>query len=113
MHEVGIMQEMARIAVERAEAADAKRIYVIRLRVGRLSSVVPEAMRFAHEVVTEGTIAEGSTLEIEEVPVRCYCEHCEEEFECGKSLFVCPKCDAFSRDVRSGRELDLVNMEVG
>lgn len=112
MHEVSIMQEMAQIAVEKAEEAGAKKIHVIRLRVGRLMAVVPEAMQFAHEVVCEGTIAEGAKLEIEEVPVVCWCPQCEQEFESGKSLFLCPRCDTFSRDVRSGRALELVNMEI-
>ena len=106
------MQEMARIALEQAEAAGAERVHLIRLRVGRLAGVVPEAMEFAHEVVVDGTIAEGSKLEIEHVPVRCWCPDCDEEFESGKELFLCPRCGGFSRDVRSGRELELVNMEV-
>jgi hydrogenase nickel incorporation protein HypA/HybF len=112
MHEFGIMQEMARIAVEKAEAAGADRVHVIRLRVGRLAGVVPEAMQFAHEVVVEGTIAEGSTLEIEEAPARCYCAACDEEFEPGREWFTCPRCGAISRELRSGRELELVNLEV-
>ena len=112
MHEVSIMQEMARIVLEQAEKAGAEKVHVIRLRVGRLMAVVPEAMEFAQEVVFEGTIGEGAKLEIEHVPVRCWCPDCGEEFECGKSLFLCPKCDSFSRDVRSGKELELVSMEV-
>ena len=112
MHEFGIMQEMARIAVEQAEAAEAERVHVIRLRVGRLAGVVPEAMQFAHEVVVEGTIAEGSRLEIETAPIRCYCESCRKEFETDQTLFQCPDCGAVSRDVRGGRELEMVNMEV-
>ncbi len=106
------MQEMARIAVEKAEESGAETSAVVRGRVGRLMWVVPEEMQCGHEVVFEGTIGEGSKLEIEEVPLVCWCPECEDEFESGKSMFLCPKCDTFSRDVRSGRELELVNMEV-
>jgi hydrogenase nickel incorporation protein HypA/HybF len=112
MHEVSIMEEMASIAIAKAEEANATKIHVIRLRVGRLMAVVPEALQFAHEVVCEGTIAEGATLEIEEAPAVCWCPQCEQEFESGESLFLCPRCGGFSRDLRSGRELELVNMEV-
>ncbi len=112
MHEVSIMQEMARIVLEQAEAAGAEKVHLIRLKVGRLMAVVPEAMEFAQEVVFEGTIGEGAKLEIEHVPVRCWCPECEKEFECGKQLFLCPHCETFSRDVRGGKELDLVSMEV-
>ena len=112
MHEVSIMEEMVRIVVDKATELEASKVHVIRLRVGRLMAVVPEAMQFAHEVVTEGTIAEGSKLEIEAAPVVCWCPECKKDFECGKSLFLCPDCDSFSRDVRSGRELDVINMEI-
>ena len=38
----------------------------VRLRVGRLSGVVPDAMRFCFELVTAGTPLEGAALEIEQ-----------------------------------------------
>lgn len=112
MHEVSIMEEMVRIVVGKAHELGADKVHVIRLRVGRLMAVVPEAMQFAHEVVCEGTLAEGSRLEIESAPVVCWCPECAEEFECGKSLFLCPECDTFSREVRRGRELEVANIEI-
>ena len=112
MHEFSIMQEVAAMAVARAEESGAKQIHLIRLRVGKLSGVVPEAMQFVHEVAVDGTIAEGSKLEIEDGPIICYCDTCGAEFESGNALFLCPKCETVSHEVRSGRELELINMEI-
>ena len=112
MHEFSIMQEVAEMAVTRAEEAGADKIHLIRLRVGKLSGVVPEAMRFVHEVAVEGTIAEGATLEIEDGPIICSCDTCETDFESGNALFLCPKSETVSHEVRSGRELELLNMEI-
>ncbi|NBD37930.1 MAG: hydrogenase maturation nickel metallochaperone HypA [Verrucomicrobia bacterium] len=112
MHEFGLMQEVVRMAVEKAEEAGATRIHCIRLRIGRISGVVPEAMRFAHEVLIEDTLAAGSTLEIEEGPVRCWCAQCKATFKPEKTVFRCPVCGTISSDVRDGREMQIVNMEI-
>ena len=112
MHEFGIMQEAADMAIARALESGAERIHVIRLRVGKLSGVVPEAMRFVHEVIVEGTIAEGSALEIEEAPIVCWCAVCAAEFDAPDARFLCPRCQAPSGEIRGGRELEIVNMEV-
>ena len=112
MHEFGLMQEVVRMAVEKAEEAGATRIHCIRLRIGRISGVVPEAMRFAHEVLVEDTLADGSTVEIEDGPVICWCRKCEAEFTPEKTVFRCPVCGTLSSDVRAGREMQIVNMEI-
>ena len=40
----------------------------IRLRIGALSGVVPEALEFAFEALRPGTLAEKAELAIESVP---------------------------------------------
>ena len=100
------------MAIRRAREAGAERIHLIRLRVGKLSGVVPEAMRFVHEVIVEGTMADGSALEIEEAPIRCHCAQCDAEFEAADARFLCPRCQRPSREIRGGRELEIVDMEV-
>lgn len=112
MHEFGIMQGVLNSALERAAQADAKQIHLIRLRVGRLAGVIPEAMHFAHDVVCEGTMAEGCKLEIENVPARCHCARCGKDFEPEKIVFKCPECGEISSTIVAGRELELVNMEI-
>ena len=55
------------MAVDAAKKAGASRVLVLRLRVGTLSGAVPEALRFAFDVVCRGTITEGASLEMETV----------------------------------------------
>jgi hydrogenase nickel incorporation protein HypA/HybF len=69
-------------------------------------------MRFAHEVLIEDTLAAGSKLEIEEGPVRCWCAQCKAAFTPEKTVFRCPVCGTISSDVRDGREMQIVNMEI-
>jgi hydrogenase nickel incorporation protein HypA/HybF len=112
MHEVSIMTEAVRMAVESAQAAGARRITGLRLRVGALSGAVPEALQFAWEVVSEGTMAAGARLEIETVPATAWCARCAVEFTPRKTITECPQCHEISRELRRGRELEFASVEI-
>ena len=112
MHEVSIMAEAVRMAKESAQAAGASRITTLRLRIGKLSGAVPEALEFAWDVVRRGTIAETATLEIESVAAICWCATCQAEFDCQDFLNECPRCRNLSGDLRRGRELDIAAVEL-
>jgi len=112
MHEVGVMQETLDIALRRAAEDGACRIHRLTMRIGPLSGVVPEALALAFEVVTQGTIAEGATLEVEDVPIICSCAACDLTFHAGDVFCECPRCARPSAEVRQGRELELASLEV-
>ena len=112
MHELSIMAEAVRMAVEAAQAAGAKRVTELRLRVGALSGVVPDALQFAFEAMAAGTLAENATLTIEHVPARFWCETCLREFEAARLFAECPQCNTSSRSLRAGRELELASLEI-
>jgi hydrogenase nickel incorporation protein HypA/HybF len=112
MHEVSIMQEAVRMAVDAAKSAGAKRVKGLRLRVGRLSGAVPEAMEFAWDVVRRDTIAADARLEIECVPAACWCSTCQSEFECADYFDECPRCHNLSGELRRGRELEIASVEM-
>jgi hydrogenase nickel incorporation protein HypA/HybF len=112
MHEVSIMTEALRMAAETVQAAGAQHVTGVRLRVGTLSGAVPEAMRFAWDVVCRDTIASGARLEIEIVPATCWCAICETEFACVDFLGECPRCHNVSAELRRGRELDITAVEM-
>ena len=112
MHEVSIMAEALRMAVDAAKSAGATRVLKLRLRVGSLSGVVPEAIQFAFDVVCHGTMAEGASLEIEPVQAACWGARCAAEFDCADFFNECPRCHNFSGELRRGRELDIASVEV-
>jgi hydrogenase nickel incorporation protein HypA/HybF len=112
MHEVSIMEEAVRIAVESAQAAGARRVTGLRLRIGVLSGVVPDAMRFAFDVVTRDTTAAGATLEIESVPAVAWCGNCRAEFEALDFFSECPRCRSVSDGLRRGREMEIASVEI-
>jgi hydrogenase nickel incorporation protein HypA/HybF len=112
MHEVGLMQRTLEIALEHAARHGAQRISHMTVRVGALSGVAPEALSFAFDVLTRGTIAEGAGLDLEAVPVVCFCSVCEQEFAPPDFFYECPRCHRLSTQVRRGQELELAYLEV-
>lgn len=57
MHELSITQGVVHAACDRAGG---RPIPSIRVQVGALTAVVPDAMLFCFDLVTEGTVAEGA-----------------------------------------------------
>jgi hydrogenase nickel incorporation protein HypA/HybF len=76
MHELSVTQAILDTALRYAEQAHAKAIRVLDLRVGALSGVVGESVRFYFEMISRGTLAEGAQLRIEVVPPRARCRAC-------------------------------------
>jgi hydrogenase nickel incorporation protein HypA/HybF len=112
MHELSIMQGALEMALTRAAQENASRVHVIRLRVGALSGVVPDALQFAFEALREGTPAAGAELCIDSVPARFWCRACAREFEAEDMLAVCPQCGGSRAELRAGRELELASLEI-
>jgi hydrogenase nickel incorporation protein HypA/HybF len=106
------MQSALSLALEQAQKARASRVHVIRLRIGALSGVVPDALEFAFEALTPGTPAEGARLAIEHVPARFWCAACTREFQSDDLFAECPDCHAPSGELRAGREMELASLEI-
>ena len=106
------MQSALDLALEQAQAAGAQRLLRVRLRIGALSGVVPEALTFAFEALTPGTLAEGAELAIEHVPARFWCATCAREFESDDLFADCPGCQRPSGELRAGREMELASLEI-
>ena len=100
------------MARQAAEQAGATRILAIRLCVGKWSCAVPEALRFAFEAVSPGTMAEGAMLEIETPDPALLCPHCGREYPAADLFSPCPACAATGGTPLRGRELHLVSVEV-
>lgn len=112
MHEFSIMQSALELAEQKARASGATLIHRVGIRIGALSGVVPDALRFAFEGLKPGTVAESAVLEIEEVPAVAWCPVCAAEFEVKDLNYECPRCHRPSGELRKGRELDLALLEI-
>jgi hydrogenase nickel incorporation protein HypA/HybF len=74
---------------------------------------MPEALLFAFEAMKQETIAHEALLTIVEVPVSGHCTDCNVDFVVEETFVLCcPHCSGNSFQVRSGRELEIVELEV-
>jgi hydrogenase nickel incorporation protein HypA/HybF len=112
MHEIGLMQRMVEVALNHAASAGARHVQRVTVRVGAESGVVPDVITFAFDVATRGTIAEGAELQIEDVPIACFCAACDLDFAPADALHECPSCHRLGAEVRRGREFELASLEI-
>ena len=108
MHELAITQSVVDMVVERTAG---RRVGRVRLDVGALSGVVPDAMQFCYELIVSGTPLEGSTLVIEQTRGAAHCRSCGQDFALDSLILLCD-CGSADLDIRSGRQLRIVSVEV-
>lgn len=116
MHEMSLVTSLLRIIEEELKNHPRAKLCAVRVRYGALANIVPDAMQFAFEALTEGTALSGAKLEMEEeaVRLRCVCGTLFTPEQKNELLLVpCPVCGQESgHEVESGRELYLDRMEV-
>ena len=108
MHELAITESIVAAVVERVPGTPVRRV---RLEIGRLSGVVPDAVRFCFDLVTADTTLEGAVLEIDEPGGRVACRRCAAEFDTDEVLALCP-CGSPDVELLRGRELRIRSVEV-
>ena len=108
MHELAIAESVVASVLERTGD---RHVSVVRLRIGRLAGVVPEALEFCFDLATAGTPLEGASLELAEEQGRAHCRTCGTDFEMEDPFLL---CDCGSADVAllSGRELSVTSVDV-
>jgi len=113
MHELSIVLSIIDEIEEESEARDLHDVEVVHLKVGVFSGVDPNALLFAWELACEGTPFERSRLDIEIVPLVIHCAVCHQDRR-PLSLYqlCCPECETPSETIVTGRELEVVSLEV-
>lgn len=109
MHEMALAQGILDIALANAAGG---RVVKIKLLVGAMTAVEPQALCFCFSALSQDTAAAGAALEIETVPLVARCGQCGRQFTVENYRFLCPVCGAADVAVVSGRELKVAYLEV-
>lgn len=112
MHEASIAQNLLEIALDKARDHKAKKITVIRVKVGEFAGVSKAALEFAFESFSQGTIAKGAILKILDISLQGQCRKCNEIFDIKKDEFKCLKCNSSEIDIISGQDLYIQDIEI-
>lgn len=107
MHELGLTQRVVEVVCEHAGGAKVTRVV---LEIGKLSAVLPDAVRFAWDLCTAGTPAEGADLVILEPPGLARCRACATEFALERPFGVCT-CGSSDLEWLSGEQLSIKELE--
>ena len=108
MHELSIAENVVDSVLERTGG---RHVTTVRLQVGRLCGVVPDALTFCFDLATAGTPLEGAELQIEAPTGRAHCRDCDEDFDVDDLILLC-RCGSADVEVVAGRELQVMSVEV-
>jgi hydrogenase nickel incorporation protein HypA/HybF len=108
MHELSIANGIVEMC---AECAGDARVIRVRLEIGRLSAVLPDAVRFCFDVCARNTVVEGAELEIIETQGLALCRDCNHEVPMAALVGRCT-CGSANLRVIAGEELRIKDMEL-
>ena len=112
MHELGIAQNILQIVQQSVPEKCAADVRGIRIRVGQLSGVVADSLEFCFGVLISQTDMQQASLKIESVPLISECKDCLQRFQMDDLGFSCPTCKSTNLNLISGRELEVVEVEL-
>ncbi len=112
MHEMGITQSIFEIVLDQAKESKAKKVTQVNLEIGELTNIVGDCIEFYFEQMTKDTVAEGSKLNINNIPTKAQCHQCKHEFKPDGLDLTCPKCGFVYSEIISGRELAVISIDI-
>jgi len=133
MHEWALAEGVISTALEVAEDENAEELKSINIKIGSLQQVEIDIFRNALEEISEGTMAEGSDMNIEIESAVLECRACGHEWDFDESLedldevetesihFVpdlahtyirCPECGSPDFEIEKGRGVWLDSVEL-
>ena len=108
MHELGLCTSIVD-AIERR--AGERPVARVRVRVGRLHHVHPEAFDQSFAVAAMGTVAEDAAAELVLLPIRARCGDCGATWDEDEMPLACPTCGHVTFELLGGDELVLESIE--
>jgi hydrogenase nickel incorporation protein HypA/HybF len=112
MHELGIATSVLQAARQEAGRHPGARLRKVKVRVGELAGVNPEALSFCFEVLVREGNLQPLELEIESCARRQHCRTCGLTFAVAGYELACPGCGAAETEFVSGDELELASLEM-
>jgi len=112
MHELSITESILEIATRHAIKSNAKKVTLINITIGNLSSIVDDSVQFYWDIIAKGTICEASKLHFERISAKLTCLACGITYEIEHELTPCPSCGSINLKVVSGEEFQLDSIEI-
>jgi len=112
MHELSIAQEILGIVYQYVPAPKENSVKSVRVRIGKLSNILPDSLTFCFEAITNDTPLNGAKLEIIHVPVSITCGDCTKSSEIEPPVFACPNCGSNQIKITGGTDMRVDSIEL-
>lgn len=112
MHEMSLAEGIRQIIDTQARQHGFAKVTMLRLEIGRFAGVEKPALEFALDVVLRGSAAQGTRLEMIDLPGRALCYACGEVVNIDDRLDPCPLCGSGKLMPQGGDEMRIKDMEV-
>ncbi len=112
MHEMALAESVLAIVEQAARAHAAARVRSVRLEIGALSHVAPDALRTCFDVVKQRSIADGASLEISSTPGAAWCMPCGKRVPLAARGDSCPDCGSYQLQVAEGEQMRVRDIEI-
>lgn len=112
MHELALATGIVRMVEAAASREHFLRVAQLRLEVGALAGVEPEALRFALTAMVGGTCLAGGEITIDETPGLARCLSCDASVEITSYIDACSRCGSYALQTTGGTELRIVDLLV-
>jgi hydrogenase nickel incorporation protein HypA/HybF len=108
MHELGLCTSIVEAVEKRAGE---RPVAHVRVRVGRLNHVHPDAFTQSFALAAMGTVVEDAAAELVLLPVVAHCVGCGATWESEELSLGCPTCGSVDIELVGGDELVLESIE--
>lgn len=109
MHEMSITQGIIDLCLQHAGG---RRVKSLKVEIGQLSSVVPEAIEFCFEACSRDTLLDGAQLAITRTPGQGRCQECGAETPLTELFAACSICGSYQVTITAGEEMRVREIEV-
>lgn len=112
MHEFPITEQIIKIASEKAKEHNARKVTRIALVVGESSGFIGESIQMYFDIISEDTVCEGASLEIETIKAKWLCPDCNIYYVHKPLSFACPECGKDGVPTKIGKEFYVKDIEI-
>jgi len=112
MHELSIAQSILDIVNQHLPAGNTTHVKSVKVKIGKLSNVLPDSLRFCFEAITKDSDFEKTQLILNIIPITIKCNDCNTLTEINDFVFSCPSCVSTNINVIDGDDLNIEEIEI-
>lgn len=110
---MGLVASVIDIVTDAMKDAPAgARVRTVTLKVGDMTETIPDALEFAFDALSPGTLLEGAELVVNAISPRSKCLDCGYEYGHDRFQMECPECGSYLLELLCGRELEIASIDV-